>query len=786
MSDLFLKIIEGDVLDALKTLPDESVNLIVTSPPYWGLRDYGIDGQIGLEPTLDEYLDKMLKVTAELKRVLRKDGVMLWNHGDSYGGSGCGRGDHRNNNKRSLSNPNLYADKPAPHRKLRPKCMALQNYRLAIRMVDEQGWILRNVIIWCLSEDTKVFVKRGNQYLHIPIKDLMVGDMVFTMNMKGKIVTTRVKNKFFNGYKDTYKITTASGREVIATKEHEFPVKTAYYYGDYVKLHFKKVKDLTTRDYLWINYNLPILPKGDQNDYENGFIVGFFLAEGNFNKRTIGVYKDNKLSKYAQKRWGRLEHPFDRIYRVEFSCGIKDIEKGYIDYLKRYNVAIKNYSGGSVLIYSYDKSLINLIRKYVVGDTSSIKHLSQEVWNTSELFIKGVVDGFLAGDGYYDSKNDRWRVSLTTNYELRDDLMMACRLVGYEFRFEGEGVTNYGTKYIHFSIRKNIRRNTYKNMYVDKIESITYAGKKAVYDIEVEPIYTTYCGKGTTDKPSIEERKNRWNNLYFLANGVWTHNSKPNHMPSSAKDRFTNAYEPIFFFVKNKKYWSDLDAVREPHKGDFSKPRKAKNDPKKWQNVSGQTTQKIAQHSGYYGPNGELLVSPLGKNPGDVWDIPTQPFSAKKLGIKDVDHFATFPEELVRRIIKFGCPKWICKKCGKARVRIIKKKLVVHREFSDKGKAYQNVVSGSKEMPAIPRARTGVEGHNEYETIGWTDCGCNAGWRPGVVLDPFMGSGTTLKVARELGRSAIGIELNPNYVMIAKKRVDWGVGLDVAFEYVRL
>ena len=78
------KIYVGDVLQVLKKLPSESVNLIVTSPPYWGLRDYGVKEQIGLEPTLNEYLDKMLQITAELKRVLRKDGIMFWNHGDNY------------------------------------------------------------------------------------------------------------------------------------------------------------------------------------------------------------------------------------------------------------------------------------------------------------------------------------------------------------------------------------------------------------------------------------------------------------------------------------------------------------------------------------------------------------------------------------------------------------------------------------------------------------------------------------------------------------------------------
>ena len=77
-------IIQGDALSVLKTWPNECVDMIFTSPPYYGLRDYGVEGQIGLEKTLEEYLNKMLAITIECKRVLKKTGTMWWNHGDSY------------------------------------------------------------------------------------------------------------------------------------------------------------------------------------------------------------------------------------------------------------------------------------------------------------------------------------------------------------------------------------------------------------------------------------------------------------------------------------------------------------------------------------------------------------------------------------------------------------------------------------------------------------------------------------------------------------------------------
>jgi len=115
----FNRIYQGDVLEVLKTLPDECVNTIITSPPYYGLRNYGEKGQIGLENSFGEYLDKILAITRELKRVLKPTGVMFWNHGDCYGG-----------------------------RPTSSKCLLMQPERLAIRMIDEQGWILRNSIVW--------------------------------------------------------------------------------------------------------------------------------------------------------------------------------------------------------------------------------------------------------------------------------------------------------------------------------------------------------------------------------------------------------------------------------------------------------------------------------------------------------------------------------------------------------------------------------------------------------------------------------------------------------------
>ena len=123
--------------------------LSLRRPIISGLRDYGVKGQIGLEKTLNEYLDKILAITAECKRVLKKTGTMWWNHGDSYG-TGSGAGERNGLQRTNRGTQNFEKWKKDGKSKVQgyEKCLLFQNYRLAIRMIDEQQWIARNVIIW--------------------------------------------------------------------------------------------------------------------------------------------------------------------------------------------------------------------------------------------------------------------------------------------------------------------------------------------------------------------------------------------------------------------------------------------------------------------------------------------------------------------------------------------------------------------------------------------------------------------------------------------------------------
>jgi DNA modification methylase len=152
--DFIDQIICSNNLDILKTLPNESINCCITSPPYWALRDYGVDGQLGLEPTFQEYLDKLIAIFDEVKRVLRKDGTCWVVLGDTYSGSGCGTNDYRTEKSKSIQgkgkNRNLYKTGGIAQKitnVVQAKSLLQIPSRFAIMMTDH-GWILRNEIIW--------------------------------------------------------------------------------------------------------------------------------------------------------------------------------------------------------------------------------------------------------------------------------------------------------------------------------------------------------------------------------------------------------------------------------------------------------------------------------------------------------------------------------------------------------------------------------------------------------------------------------------------------------------
>lgn len=163
-------ILSGGALEMLKTLPDQSAHCCVTSPPYWGLRNYGVDGQLGLEKTPEEYVERLVGIFREVKRVLRDDGTVWLNLGDSYAGGGRGGNpDDSLFRKQATNVGSLVARSPIPAN-LKPKDLVGIPWRVAFAL-QADGWWLRSDIIWAkpnpMPESVRDRPTKAHEYIFL-------------------------------------------------------------------------------------------------------------------------------------------------------------------------------------------------------------------------------------------------------------------------------------------------------------------------------------------------------------------------------------------------------------------------------------------------------------------------------------------------------------------------------------------------------------------------------------------------------------------------------------------
>ncbi|OIQ60529.1 modification methylase DpnIIB [Moorella thermoacetica] len=162
-------ILGGDALQVLKLLPANSIRCCVTSPPYWGLRDYGTTGQIGVENNLNDYIDALVVIFREVKRVLTDDGTLWLNLGDAYtsGGRAYRAPDKKTDNGHVVRG--LPFRPPTPEG-LKPKDLIGIPWRVAFRL-QEDGWYLRSDIIWykpnAIPESVKDRPTLAHEYLFL-------------------------------------------------------------------------------------------------------------------------------------------------------------------------------------------------------------------------------------------------------------------------------------------------------------------------------------------------------------------------------------------------------------------------------------------------------------------------------------------------------------------------------------------------------------------------------------------------------------------------------------------
>lgn len=257
--------------------------------------------------------------------------------------------------------------------------------------------------------------------------------------------------------------------------------------------------------------------------------------------------------------------------------------------------------------------------------------------------------------------------------------------------------------------------------------------------------------------------------LILRAEVIW---SKPNGLPESVTDRVRRSHETWLHFTKSPRYFAAVDTIREAHAPRYAE-RVARYGGRDRDSLPGRQyatgdRKDSGDAKGILGLNRTGSLDPLGKLPGSVWEIATQPLKVPaELG---VDHFAAFPMEWPRRIVQGWSPSGVCTACGEGR-RPVAEKVATDRARNGAGDG--------------GRGKRGLPGYADIDRATWAEgvryaitgeaCACpdaSAPARPAIVLDPFGGTGTTALVAKMLGRWGISIDMSADYCRVAEWRVN--------------
>jgi DNA modification methylase len=244
--------------------------------------------------------------------------------------------------------------------------------------------------------------------------------------------------------------------------------------------------------------------------------------------------------------------------------------------------------------------------------------------------------------------------------------------------------------------------------------------------------------------------------LILRAEIIWR---KPNGLPESVTDRVRRSHEQWFHFVQQPRYYSAVDEIRESHNERSLDRYRYSDSAFTGSLVNHADDQQLGKHR-----KTNPLGNPLGKLPGSVWEIPAQPLKVPaELG---VDHFAAFPMEFPRRLILGWSPREVCTVCGEGRRPVRSTELAKDRGGTKDQR--------SRGMP-LPPTVLGTLGFERVVTIIGYACACpdtSAPSTPGLVLDPFSGTGTTALVAAMLGRTGIGVDASADYCRLAEWRAN--------------
>jgi hypothetical protein len=329
-------------------------------------------------------------------------------------------------------------------------------------------------------------------------------------------------------------------------------------------------------------------------DEDTGWFVGMYLAEGSRSGGTIQMA-------------GHVKE-VDRNKRLAY------VAAAY------HGTCRVHHTGGNTMTANITGPVLHaILDTYISGRVAKDKRLSPKCWQRSNRFLDALLRGYLEGDGHRRTDTEEWRLGFTANDGLASDLRTIGARLGLSVHLSRKAATLGERSFPGW--RGSIRTAASRRMPDGQVVAVRQSRARQFWNIEI------------ADEP----------HLFSLASGVLTRNS--NAMPESVTDRLSTRYEMLFLLSKSRRYWFDLDPIREAHSEDASRRRALygmnmsdkRYAPKDRKDAERQTSMGVGGQS----------ENPLGRNPGDVWTIPTVPFPGA--------HFATYPPELVRRCIVSGC-----------------------------------------------------------------------------------------------------------------------------------
>jgi hypothetical protein len=663
-------------------------------------------------------------------RVLKPTGSAFIDLGDKYS-----TGMYSHDSIRTVSQPNgewsklgqrgEFQRQVAANPGVPPKSLLLLPERYRIGCVDRLGLIARAVICWCLSGGARVYARTPTGDRPIMLRDLARAYQPEQVQLWNGHKWTQVLGwSRTPDDEDALELEFRSGERVGSTPNHQWPTTDG----------LKRTDELRIGDVVLQT----ALPEPDQPHYpaglnadDIGWLVGLYIAEGSRSEATIQIAGHiNETTRHA--RLDKIAEAYDGTCRV---------------YQTSENGSTCNLTG---------PVLLGIIDQYVSPGTAKTKRLRKAAWQRSNQFLAAVVEGYLDGDGHYDEKNDRYRLGFTANDEWAADLRTLAARLGHRLRLRRRTTSFNGRVFPGWGGEWRWRRPV-RCKPDTEIVAIRRSRARDFYDL------------GVADEP----------HLFALASGVLTHNSKPNGLPESVTDRVRRSHEDWVHLVRQPRYYSATDEVREPTRDDRAPGLTYAERQAGMGRVYGEY--QDAGHGHTSGGNG-MAAHPLGKLPGSVWTIPSEPLRLPDhLGVQ---HYAAFPGEWPRRLILGWSPPGICCECGTGRVPVVERSYegmtgpvnpTSKRFDPGQGNSFAHRQAewavGRTTILGYACSCTPFTDHpgpwREYHLDRWTP----PPTRPAVVLDPFSGVGTTPMVARALGRIGVGVDLKADYCRAARWRV---------------